>query len=120
MLSYLESHLRYGCREEIILAAQNRNSWEIFHRLRDETNLIWWYFLTNGNTRFREAGEQGDCIASKCWRLCSKTGWLSDAKASESSRVSPHLSGGVSDSDYIFAVAPAPAGHVTMVLVSVG
>lgn len=85
-----------------------------------ETNLIWWYFLTNGNTRFREAArEQGDCIASKCWHLCSKTGWLSDAKASESSRVIP-TSVGVSDSDYIFAVAPAPAGHVTMVLVSVG
>ena len=40
--------------------------------------------LTNKNTRFREAGEQGDCIASECWRLCSKTGWLSDAKSSES------------------------------------
>lgn len=35
-------------------------------------------------------------------------------------RVSPLLSGGVSDSDHIFSVAPAPAGHVTMVLVSVG
>lgn len=30
-----------SCREEIILAAQNHNSWENFHRLRDETNLIW-------------------------------------------------------------------------------
>ena len=35
-------------------------------------------------------------------------------------RVSPHLSGGVSDSDCIFSMAPVPAGHVTMVLVSVG
>ena len=35
-------------------------------------------------------------------------------------RVPPHLSGGVSDSDCIFSVAPAPAGHDTMVLVSVG
>ena len=43
MFSYLESHLRYGCREEIVLPAQNHNIWEIFHRLRDETNLIWWY-----------------------------------------------------------------------------
>lgn len=108
MLSYLESHLRYGCREEIILAAQNRNSWEIFHRLRDETNSYGGISLQM-ETQGSERPEQGDCIASKCWHLCSKTGWLSDAKASESSRVSPHLSGGVSDSDYIFAVAPAPA-----------
>ena len=35
-------------------------------------------------------------------------------------RVSPDLSGSVSDSDCIFSVAPAPAGHVTMVPVSVG
>ena len=45
MLSCLESRLRHGCREEIVLAAQNHNSLEIFHRLRDETNPIWWYPL---------------------------------------------------------------------------
>lgn len=57
-----------SCREEIILAAQNHNSWENFHRLRDETNLIWGgNHFTNGATSFREAGEpQGGCTAGKC------------------------------------------------------